>query len=90
MKEGKGSRGGERWAGVSHYGFYHVVQEGERGQQVGLLPQTCGWTCGHERMPPNQGLRLHDNPALLDACASRHMYPVFILDPFFLKSGSYK
>ena len=34
-----------------------------------------------------QGLRLHDNPALLDACKSKHMYPVFVIDPHFLKSG---
>ncbi|GAX79468.1 hypothetical protein CEUSTIGMA_g6909.t1 [Chlamydomonas eustigma] len=38
-----------------------------------------------------KGLRIHDNPALLDACNNaRHMYPVFIIDPHFLKSGSYR
>jgi cryptochrome len=32
-----------------------------------------------------QGLRLHDNPALLDACTDvDHMFPIFILDPHFL------
>lgn len=31
-----------------------------------------------------KGLRLHDNPALLDACKnSTHVYPVFIIDPLF-------
>jgi cryptochrome len=33
-----------------------------------------------------KGLRLHDNPALLDACRkSRRVYPVFIIDPWFAK-----
>lgn len=37
---------------------------------------------------PLQGLRLHDNPALVEACTgSTHVYPIFIIDPFFLKSG---
>jgi cryptochrome len=40
--------------------------------------------------PCPQGLRLHDNPALLEACkGAKHVYPIFIIDPFFLKS-SYK
>lgn len=35
-----------------------------------------------------QGLRLHDNPALVEACTgSTHVYPIFIIDPFFLQSG---
>lgn len=35
-----------------------------------------------------KGLRLHDNPALVEACTgSNHVYPIFIIDPFFLKSG---
>lgn len=34
-----------------------------------------------------KGLRLHDNPSLLDACArSSKVYPVFILDPMFATS----
>lgn len=38
-----------------------------------------------------QGLRLHDNPALLEACRDAAcMYPIFIIDPFFLKQSSYK
>jgi hypothetical protein len=42
-------------------------------------------------MPFDQGLRLHDNPALLEACSgASHMYPIFIIDPFFLRSGQYK
>ncbi|EWM23893.1 6-4 photolyase [Nannochloropsis gaditana] len=33
-----------------------------------------------------KGLRLHDNPALLEACeGATHVYPVFILDPHFAK-----
>lgn len=35
-----------------------------------------------------QGLRLHDNQALLEACdGAEHMYPVFCLDPWFISSG---
>lgn len=31
-----------------------------------------------------KGLRLHDNPALVEACSkSLQVYPVFVLDPFF-------
>eukprot|EP00240_Pyramimonas_obovata_P009701 CAMPEP_0118950268 /NCGR_PEP_ID=MMETSP1169-20130426/51088_1 /TAXON_ID=36882 /ORGANISM="Pyramimonas obovata, Strain CCMP722" /LENGTH=84 /DNA_ID=CAMNT_0006897069 /DNA_START=238 /DNA_END=489 /DNA_ORIENTATION=+ len=31
------------------------------------------------------GLRLHDNPALLEACKdATHMHPVYIMDPGFL------
>ncbi|GFR42357.1 hypothetical protein Agub_g3052, partial [Astrephomene gubernaculifera] len=38
-----------------------------------------------------KGLRLHDNPALLEACKdAAHVYPIFILDPFFLQQSSYK
>ncbi|KAJ9534555.1 hypothetical protein QJQ45_022092, partial [Haematococcus lacustris] len=34
-----------------------------------------------------KGLRLHDNPALLEACkGATHMFPVFIIDPFFLQN----
>eukprot|EP00899_Mesostigma_viride_P013301 jgi/Mesvir1/21972/Mv08637-RA.1 len=33
-----------------------------------------------------KGMRLHDNPALLRAIeGARHVYPIYILDPFFLK-----
>jgi hypothetical protein len=32
-----------------------------------------------------QGLRLHDNPAILEAARSEEMYPVFCLDPWFTK-----
>jgi hypothetical protein len=40
---------------------------------------------------PLQGLRLHDNPALLEACeGAAHVYPIYILDPYFLQSGQYK
>lgn len=32
-----------------------------------------------------KGLRLHDNPALLRACqGASHVYPVFVLDPWYL------
>ena len=37
-----------------------------------------------------QGLRLHDNTALLDACTLKHMYPVFVIDPHFLSKGTYR
>lgn len=41
--------------------------------------------------PCMQGLRLHDNPALLEALTgAEHMYPVFVLDPYFLQQGTYK
>ena len=37
-----------------------------------------------------QGLRLHDNPALLIACdGAKHLYPIFILDPWFLTADRY-
>lgn len=33
-----------------------------------------------------KGLRLHDNPALLRAIqGASHLYPIFVLDPWFLK-----
>lgn len=32
-----------------------------------------------------KGLRLHDNPALLDACRARQLFPVFCIDPYFAK-----
>ena len=31
-----------------------------------------------------QGLRLHDNPALLEAVKSEQLFPVFCLDPWFM------
>lgn len=38
-----------------------------------------------------KGLRLHDNAALVEACkAVDNVYPIFILDPHFLKQASYK
>lgn len=42
--------------------------------------------------PPNpQGLRLHDNPALLAACeGAERVYPVFVIDPHFLQQSEYK
>lgn len=37
-----------------------------------------------------KGLRLHDNPALLSACEdASHIFPVFFLDPYFVKGGTY-
>jgi cryptochrome len=31
-----------------------------------------------------KGLRLHDNPALVEACkGAKQVYPVFVLDPHF-------
>ncbi len=38
----------------------------------------------------SQGLRLHDNPALIEAASATHMYPIFIIDPFFLKTSNYR
>lgn len=33
-----------------------------------------------------KGLRLHDNPSLLEACTSSStVYPIFIIDPWFAK-----
>jgi hypothetical protein len=38
-----------------------------------------------------QGLRVHDNPALLDACRdASHVFPIFVLDPHFVSSGLYR
>eukprot|EP00967_Tisochrysis_lutea_P130488 scaffold225747_cov18-Tisochrysis_lutea.AAC.2 len=37
----------------------------------------------------NQGLRLHDNPALRDACTgSAAVFPIFIIDPYFLQKSN--
>lgn len=33
-----------------------------------------------------QGLRLHDNPALLEAIKAEKLFPVFCLDPWFVES----
>ena len=36
-----------------------------------------------------QGLRLHDNPALLEAArGADHLCPLFILDPWFLQPNT--
>lgn len=32
-----------------------------------------------------KGLRLHDNPALVEACQSSRLYPIFCIDPWFAK-----
>jgi len=38
-----------------------------------------------------KGLRLHDNPALLAACENAsHLYPVFFMDPYFVKGSNYR
>ncbi|MEW5299813.1 MAG: hypothetical protein WDW38_010854 [Sanguina aurantia] len=38
-----------------------------------------------------KGLRLHDNPALLEACKdAASVYPIYILDPYFLTNTDYK
>lgn len=38
-----------------------------------------------------KGLRLHDNPALLSACeGADKLFPVFVIDPRFLKQNQYK
>ena len=38
-----------------------------------------------------KGLRLHDNPALIEACefANGNVYPVFVLDPTIMKPDKY-
>ncbi|WIA38442.1 hypothetical protein OEZ86_001766 [Tetradesmus obliquus] len=37
-----------------------------------------------------KGLRVHDNPALIEACRdAQHVYPIFIIDPHFLHNSSY-
>ncbi|KAF6258816.1 6-4 photolyase [Scenedesmus sp. NREL 46B-D3] len=38
-----------------------------------------------------KGLRVHDNPALIEACrGAQRVYPIFIIDPHFLQNSSYK
>uniref|UniRef100_A0A383VLE2 Photolyase/cryptochrome alpha/beta domain-containing protein n=1 Tax=Tetradesmus obliquus TaxID=3088 RepID=A0A383VLE2_TETOB len=38
-----------------------------------------------------KGLRVHDNPALIEACRdAQHVYPIFIIDPHFLHNSSYR
>ena len=45
----------------------------------------------HNTQKNTKGLRLHDNPALLEACRdAQHVYPVFVIDPHFIKSGQYR
>lgn len=45
--------------------------------------------CLHLHVRCVQGLRLHDNPALLEgANGAQHMYPIFIIDPHFLRCGT--
>ena len=35
-----------------------------------------------------KGLRLHDNPALVEACSnSDRVFPIFVLDPWFANSN---
>jgi cryptochrome len=47
------------------------------GEPPSMAPSSILWF--------RKGLRLHDNPALLEAAAGvEHMYPIFILDPHFL------
>lgn len=56
-----------------------------------LALQAARCKAGEQPPPPatpcRQGLRLHDNPALLAALegGAEHLYPVFVLDPHFLK-----
>ena len=36
-----------------------------------------------------KGLRLHDNPALIEACKdASELYPVFVLDPWFVTNAN--
>lgn len=43
-------------------------------------------TGGNHVMWFRKGLRMHDNPAFLEAIRdAQHLYPVFVLDPWFLK-----
>ena len=65
-----------------------VPQGGEAGGRGGV---SGGWRAAHRRTSPSppthppQGLRLHDNPALLEgARGAAACYPLFILDPWFL------
>jgi deoxyribodipyrimidine photolyase len=54
-----------------------------------LTRTLCRWHLA----PPSrqQGLRLHDNPALVEACkGASSVYNVFVIDPHFLQSSSYK
>ncbi len=69
------------------------------GHGVAQLPRLAFSACaqlpitfrGRPSIALGQGLRLHDNPALLEACQdAQHLYPVFVIDPYFLKSGKYK
>jgi hypothetical protein len=57
------------------------------GQKVGLGQHMSSTTVPtHSIFWFRKGLRLHDNPALLAAIrGSSYLFPVFILDPWFLK-----
>jgi len=44
-----------------------------------------------QTLETKQGLRVHDNPALLDACRdASHVFPIYVLDPWFVSSGQYR
>ena len=52
----------------------HAANMGKKAQPSG--PRAMLWF--------RKGLRLHDNPALLDAIQAQNLFPVFCLDPWFL------
>ncbi|KAJ1634717.1 DNA photolyase, partial [Pavlovales sp. CCMP2436] len=53
-----------------------------------MAPATTGATAVSALLWFRKGLRVHDSPALLAACAGAvHVYPVFCIDPWFVASG---
>ena len=53
-----------------------------------MLGRAAKMVAGSTLLWLRKGLRLHDNPALCAAIeGSSHLYPVFCLDPWFVKSG---
>lgn len=68
------------------------VPEG-RSSKMALQNSLCCFTCCTTELyntanDPVQGLRVHDNPALLEALKDcKHLYPVFVFDPWFAGNG---
>jgi hypothetical protein len=66
---------------------HHLVPQGKTHlHRLSPSNYCCSWAHRRTAAAAMQGLRLHDNPALLEAArGADHLCPIFILDPWFLK-----
>lgn len=70
-----------------HHECSVVVPKGVRFSLKGIVDQWIVLVSLTDRQAL-QGLRLHDNPALLDALTEcKQLYPVFVFDPWFAGNG---